>query len=145
MRRQVVSLAAWFVVAGGSPLAAQRAPDRPIVRVEEPRPAPILPAVLVPFTIPDSWCQGPGGNPRVTLQVFNLLQEPLRSLTVRRRPAQVLDRLPMRCGSHVAFWDGTVGDPPHLPMPTVYYLRLRVQREGRRDETATVRLVVPQY
>jgi hypothetical protein len=144
MRRLVGSVAAWLVVAGANPVAAQRATATPTVRLEDPRPAPILPAVLVPFVIPDSWCEG-NVEPRVTLRVHDVLMEPLRTLRLRGRGNRDLNRLTMRCGQHVAFWDGAVGDPPRLPTPTVYYLRLVVERDGRWPGTAAVRLVVPQY
>jgi hypothetical protein len=145
MRRLRGWLVAWPLVAGATPMAAQRAANQPIVRLEEPRPAPILPAVYVPFVIPQDWCQGPGGAPRVTIRLHNLLQEPLRNLRLRGRDGRELDRLALRCGAHVAFWDGAVGDPPHLPIPTVYYIRLLVERDGRRPGTDAKRVVVPQY
>lgn len=145
MRRLAGLAATWLVVAGPNPLAAQRADARPIVRLETPRPAPFLPAVLVPFSIPDTWCEGGGGLPRVTVRVYDVLGGPLRTLRTRGRSGQELSALPLRCGRHVAYWDGSVGSPPRLPPATTYYIRLLVQRGDRRDATTSVQLVVPQY
>lgn len=144
MRRLVQSVAAWLLVAGTPSLAAQRV-TRPLApRIEEPRPAPIFPAAFVPFSIPDSWCDA-GGTPQVTLRVFGVLSRPLHTLRLRGRGNRALDRLPLRCGTHVAVWNGTVGDPPRLAVPYTYYLRLEVAREGRRTLTHTVQMVVLPY
>lgn len=142
MRRLVWPGVAWLLVAVAPGLTAQRAGTPTAPRLEEPRPAPALPVALVPFSVPQAWCQG-GGQPSVTLRVFDFLITPVRVLRLRGRNGQLLDGSPLRCGAHVAFWDGTVGDPPRLPIPAVYYVQLQVEREGRRTELATIKLVVP--
>ncbi|HRP07939.1 MAG TPA: hypothetical protein PLL69_05570 [Gemmatimonadales bacterium] len=96
----------------------------------------------MPFSIPQVWCQG-GVRPSVTLRVFDFLITPVRVLRLRGREGQLLEGASLQCGSHVALWDGTVGDPPRLPIPAVYYLQLQVEREGRRTELATIKLLVP--
>lgn len=139
MRRLVWPGVAWLLVAVGTPLAAQRAGDPPAPRLEEPRPAPAFPMALVPFTIPAEWCRG-GQRPVVTLRVFNSSTTPVRLLRLRGRNGAALDKLPVRCGTYVAFWDGTVNDPPRLALPSVFYVQLAVERPGMRTQLRTVQL-----
>lgn len=125
-------------------MAAQRAVAPPALRLEEPRPAPALPAALVPFTIPVEYCRG-GSDPLVSLQVYDVLSQPVHVLRLRGRDGRQLDRLPLRCGTHVGIWNGTIGDPPQLPLATVYYLQLNVEWSGGSPRLATLKVVVPQY
>ena len=84
MRRLVWPGVAWLLVAVSTPLAAQRAGDPPAPQLYEPRPFPVLPASLVPFTIPAEWCRD-GGQPRVTLRAFNTVPVAVHVLRVRGR------------------------------------------------------------
>ena len=143
MRRLVWPGIAWLLVAVTSPLAAQRPGDPPAPRLEEPRPAPAFPMALVPFTLPAEWCRG-GVRPLVTLQVFDVLVQPMHVLRMRGAGGALLDRLPLRCGTHVAVWNGTIDDPPRLPPPQVYRLRLQVERADRRPQSA-LKVIVIQY
>ncbi len=144
MRRLVWPGVVWLLVAGTNPLAAQRVSAPPAPRLEEPRPAPALPAALVPFTIPSDYCRG-GSEPRVSLRVYDVLSQPVHLLRLRGRDGQLLDRLPLRCGTYVGIWNGTIGDPPRLPLATVYYLQLHVEWDGGSPRLATLKVVVPQY
>ncbi len=86
------------------PAAAQRGSVRPAFAAEEPRANPVFPAVLVPFTIAPEICRQ-GHTPRVELRVYNSLTQPVGSLTLRDRPAAVLDSISLKCGNYVASWD----------------------------------------
>lgn len=143
MRRLVWPGVAWLLVAVSPPLAGQRAGDPPAPRLEEPRPFPAFPVALVPFSLPASWCQG-GVEPRVTLRAYNSLSQPVHVLRLRGRTGERLQALPLRCGTHVAIWDGTIDDPPRLPPGAVYYLNLTVERPNGRPHLATRRVVITQ-
>jgi hypothetical protein len=143
MRRLVWPGVAWLLVAVCPSLAAQRAGDPPAPRLEEPRPFPAFPVALVPFTSPSEWCRG-GGQPSVSLRVYNSAIQPVRTLRIRGLTGAVLDSLPLRCGTYVAIWDGTIDDPPRLPIGAVYRLRLLVERPGFRSQAAPIRSIVIQ-
>jgi hypothetical protein len=143
MRRLVWPGVAWLLVAVSPPLAAQRAGDPPAPRLEEPRPFPAFPVALVPFIIPAEWCRG-GGRPSVSLHVHNSTLERVRTLRIRGQGGQSLDGLTLRCGTHVAIWDGTIDDPPRLPFGAVYHLRLVVERPGFRSQPAQIRSIAIQ-
>lgn len=143
MRRLVWPGVAWLLVAVSAPLAAQRAGDPPAPRLEEPRPAPALPMALVPFSIPAEWCRG-GTQPRVSLRVFNIAIQPVHVLRLRGRDETLIEQLPLRCGSHVGIWNGTINDPPILPPGHVYYLQLMVEKAGFRAQLRTVKVAVAQ-
>ena len=143
MRRLVWPGVAWLLAAVSAPLAAQRAGDPPAPQLHDPRPFPALPAALVPFSIPAEWCRG-GGRPLVSLRVYNSAIQPVRTLRLRGTNGAVLDSLPLRCGTHVAIWDGTIDDPPRLPVGAVYRLRLLVERPGFRSQPAPIKSVVIQ-
>jgi hypothetical protein len=143
MRRLVWPGVAWLLVAVTSPLAAQRPADPPAPRLEDPRPAPAFPMALVPFTIPVEWCRG-GVRPLVTLEVYDVLVQPMHVLRMRGPNGAPIDRLPLRCGRHVAVWNGTIDDPPRLPPATVYRLRLAVERPDSRPQSA-LKVLVIQY
>lgn len=107
------------------PAAAQRSPAAPVIALEEPRANPVLPAALVPFSIASDVCKR-GHVPRVALQVYNVLAEPVATLRLRDRPAVVLDRIPLRCGQFVGLWDGTVAKGTRAASPGIYYMTLSV-------------------
>lgn len=144
MRRLAWLGVAWLLVAVTNPLAAQRGDSSPAPRLEDPRPAPALPAALVPFTIPAEYCRG-GLQPLVSLRAYDVLSQPVHVLRLREPDGRPLEQLPLRCGTHVGFWNGTIDDPPRLPLATVYYLQLQVERPGITPRYATLKLVVPQY
>ncbi|MGH7592385.1 MAG: hypothetical protein ACRELE_00820 [Gemmatimonadales bacterium] len=116
--------------------AAQRSPDAPAFALEEPRPDPVLPAALVPFVIASDVCHR-GHTPRVALRVYNVFVQPVASLRLRdRRPAVVLDSVPLGCGRYVAQWDGTIAGGTRAASPGIYYLRLSV------DERSTAKKII---
>ena len=123
------------------PLWAARAQEpvqRPQVTIEEPRPLPVLPAAFVPFTIAQEICRS-GHVPTVGLKVYNVLAQPVAVLRMRGRIATVVDRVQLRCGVHVALWDGTLDGGTRAASPGIYYLQLTVD-----DRTSTRKVVVPQ-
>ena len=99
--------------------------------------APIHPETVKPMR------QG-GVEPRVTLRAYNSLSQPVHVLRLRGRTGERLQALPLRCGTHVAIWDGTIDDPPRLPPGAVYYLNLTVERPNGRPHLATRRVVITQ-
>ena len=105
--------------------AAQRAPGTGAVTLGEPRPAPVFPMTLVPFTIDADLCPR-GRDVAVSLQVYNVLGQPVATLRIRDNRGQKLDRRPIRCGNWVAFWDGTVKEGARIAPIGMYYIRLTV-------------------
>lgn len=142
MRRLVMPGLAWLLVAVSFPAAAQRPSRPPAVKIEEPRPAPVFPVALVPFSIPAEACRG-GRIPTVTLRVHDALTKPVHTLRLRGRGRQPIDSLPLRCGQHVAIWDGTIEDGSRIAVPFVYYLFLTVTLPGSPPWRDTFKLVVP--
>ena len=144
MRRLVWPGVAWLLVAVTGPLAAQRVGSLPPPRLETLRPAPSFPMALVPFHIPAEWCRG-GGRPRVSVLVYDILIQPVGVLRIRGRDGVLLDRAPLRCGNHVAYWNGGLGDPPRLVPAILHWLRVHVEREGFTTQSSTPKPVFPQY
>ncbi len=107
------------------PAAAQRASERPPVLLEEPRPNPVLPAALVPFSIDAEVCRK-DHVPRVSLKVHNSLSEPVAILVLRERQTEVLDNRALRCGNYVAVWNGTIDGGTRVAPPSVYWIQLTV-------------------
>ncbi|HEX3927800.1 MAG TPA: hypothetical protein VHW65_07370 [Gemmatimonadales bacterium] len=110
---------------------AQRSSDpSAFATIYEPRPNPVLPAVLIPFTIGPESCKR-GHVPVVTLEIDNSLAQSEAVVRLRQRNAQRLDSLPipMRCGDYVATWDGTIDGGKRVAPPAVYWLNLSV--DGR--------------
>ena len=120
------------------PAIAQRSPDPSGTVLEEPRPNPILPAVLVPFTIGPEFCRR-GHTPMVSVRIHNIFTLPVAALRLRDKPAAVLDSVPLRCGQYVAQWDGTINGGTRIAPPNVYYLLLLVdgQRQGNKRMIVT--------
>ncbi len=127
-----------LVVAPVWSAGAQRPPERPVVVIEEPRPLPVLPAAFVPFTIGQETCRN-GHVPIVGLTVYNVLAQPVAVLRLRGRIGTVIDRIALRCGNHVALWDGTLEGGARAASPGIYYLQLTVD-----DRTVTRKVIVPQ-
>ncbi len=141
MRWPVQPRVAWLLVALTSPLAAQR-PARPAaVKLEEPRPAPVFPLALVPFTIPSELCQG-GRTPTVTFRVYDNITKPVNTLRLRDGQRQPLDGRPLRCGRHVAVWDGTIDNGARVAPPNVYYLYITAELPDTGPMRDTFKLVV---
>lgn len=140
MRRLVVPVVALLLaVVMVAPASAQRPGQSAAVVLEEPRPSPVFPAALVPFTLGSEICRD-GGQPVVSLKVYNVLAQPVATLHLRGRRGEVLDERPIRCGAHVATWDGTIAEGTRVAPPGIYYVQLNVV--GQR--AATRRLIVPQ-
>lgn len=119
------------------PATAQRSSDRPLVSLEEPRPNPVLPAALVPFTIDPEVCRK-DHVPQVSVKVYNVLANPVATLRLRGRQAQPLDNRPLRCGNHVAVWDGTIDDGTRVAPPGIYYIQLAVDDRSPRTRKVIV-------
>jgi hypothetical protein len=119
------------------PVAAQRAPDRPLVTLEEPRPNPVLPAALVPFVIDQEVCRK-DHVPTVSVKVYNVLANPVATLRLRGRRAEMLDDRPLRCGNYVAVWDGTIDGGTRVAPPGIYYLQLAVDDRSPRTRKVIV-------
>jgi len=107
------------------PAAAQRSPDAPTFALEEPRPHPVLPVALVPFSITPEVCQR-GHVPRVALRVYNGIAQPVATLRLRDRRTAILDSIPLRCGRYVALWDGSIDGGTRAAPPGIYWLSLSV-------------------
>lgn len=122
-----------------SPVPAQRPAGTAAVALEEPRAAPVFPAALVPFTLGPELCQD-GGEPVVSLRIYNVLAQPVATLRMRGRRGESIDGLAVRCGGYVAIWDGTIDEGTRVAPPGIYYVQLGVV--GRR--AATRKLIVTQ-
>ena len=135
--RRLVGPGLGLLLAGTAlgPLAAQRLPDWRLVSLEEPRPNPIFPAALIPFSIQPEVCRR-GHKPVVTLQVFGVLST-AATLPLRDRRSVPLDSTSLSCGNFVAIWDGTIDGGARVAPQGVYYVQLNV--DGREK---TVKLVV---
>lgn len=142
MRRLVGLAVAGLLIANALPLASQRPGTPAAVKLEEPRPAPVFPVAIVPFSIPAELCRG-GRIPEVTLAVHDAIAKPVQTLRLRNRQRELLDRLPLRCGRHVALWDGTIDNGARMAPPFVYYLQLTVQLPDTAPLRDTFKLVVP--
>jgi len=127
MRRLVRPVLGLMLVGGmARTAAAQRVPEIvPAAVIAEPRPNPVLPAALVPFVIPSEVCRK-DHLPLVALKVYNVLAQPVATLRLRSRRAELVDSLRMRCGTYVAIWDGTIGAGTKVATPGIYYLQLSV-------------------
>ncbi len=150
MHRRVVPvcLALLAALAVAPRAQAQRAEPPAIPALDEPRPLPVFPALLVPFSIPSEYCRD-GRMPRVTLRVFSGLTQPIATLVLRGRQPTPIDGRPLRCGDAVARWDGVAGDPPRLVTNAVYWIQLAVDTSAvgasRPPILRTRQLVVPAY
>jgi hypothetical protein len=139
----------WLLLFGVSagPLTAQRSGAAQSVVIEEPRPNPILPAAIVPFTIGPEFCRN-GNSPAVKFEVRNVLVQSVATLRMRGGARPPIDGLTLRCGSSVATWDGLVdggGDGEgRLAPPGTYYLRLTVTGTGMPPRAVVRTLIVPQ-
>lgn len=140
MRRLVGPVLGLLLVAGMAQSAtAQRTSAlAPTAVIEEPRPNPVLPAALVPFVIPAEVCRK-DHTPLVALKVYNVLAQPVATLRLRSRRAEMVDSLRMRCGTYVAIWDGTIGAGTKVAPPGIYYLQLSVD-----DRPYTRKVIVTQ-
>ncbi len=115
--------------------AAQRPADSAPIVISEPRPSPVLPAALIPFTISSGACRR-GHVPIVTMRVYNSLAQAVATLRLRQHGDQVLDSIPLKCGDYVAVWDGTIDEETRVAPPGVYWLQLNV------DDRRTARQVL---
>lgn len=140
MRRHVWPVVVGLLVAVTEPGAAQRS-TTPAVTLEEPRPLPVFPVALVPFSVSRELCQG-GRQPSVSLTVRDVLADEVATLRLRRDPRVPLREARIGCGSFVAVWDGTVDGGRRLAPPQIYYLRLTADTGAGRPPSRTVRMLV---
>ena len=94
MRRLVGPVLGLLLVGGMAQSAtAQRTSAlAPTAVIEEPRPNPVLPAALVPFVIPAEVCRK-DHTPLVALKVYNVLAQPVATLRLRSRRAEMVPSL----------------------------------------------------
>lgn len=151
MHRRTLPVAITFVLTllGTTPAHAQLPAPRPTIpTLDEPRPLPVFPALLVPFSIPSQYC-AEGRRPRVTLRVFSGLTKEIATLVLRGPEATPLDGRPVGCGPAVARWDGVEGKSLRLATNAVYWIQLAVDTsatpDGRPPILRTRQLVVPAY
>ena len=140
MRRPVWPVVG-LLVAVAQTGTAQR-PSTPAVTIEAPRPLPVLPAALVPFTIARDLCQG-ARRPLVSLKVRDVLAKEVATLRLRATNRILLDAAPIGCGSFVAVWDGTIDEGRRLAVPQIYYLTLTADTGAGRPPSATRNVRVP--
>ena len=126
MRRHVLPVAvAALLLAAPRSANSQRPATLPLPTLDEARPMPLFPALVVPFSIPDEYCRG-GRSPGVLLRIFDRLTQPLDTLVLRGRDGLPLDGRAIRCGDHVARWDGTLAGPLRVADPGLWYLQMAV-------------------
>ncbi len=147
MHRLVGPIGVALLVMSAGPLTAQRSGGAPAAVIEEPRPNPILPAALVPFTIGPEFCRN-GNSPSVRLEIRNVLVQPVATLRLRGGQRALLDGITLRCGSFVAIWNGLIRSggegEERLAPPGTYYLQLTVRGIGGLSRNVVRTLVVPQ-
>lgn len=133
-------LGALLVAGAVSSAAAQRPPSGPDVTLEAVRPNPVLPAALIPFVISPEVCRR-GERPLVTLTLSNQIGQ-ADTLSLRGSKGAKLDGRRLGCGTHVAFWDGTLDGGTRIAPPQVYWLQLTVDGLRRAPVIITKVLLV---
>ena len=104
----------------------------------EPRPLPVLPASLVPFSIAPDVCRD-GRVPVVSLKVFDVLAQPVAVLRLRSRARELLDATRLSCGTFVATWGGAITPGDRLAPSGIYYLQLSVESQTADGRPITLR------
>jgi hypothetical protein len=105
--------------------------DPPRVELRENFPNPFFPSTTMPFDIHQEVC-AKGHQPVVTLHVYNVLVQVVAVPAIQGSPGQRLENLRLRCGIHIAYWDGKNSDGHEVP-DGVYYYQLLV--DGARIST----------
>lgn len=102
---------------------------RPGLELGQNFPNPFNPTTTIPFTIGDASCTGDGRTHRVTLQIFNVLAQ-LVAIPILQggevAAGQPLLRVPLRCGTYTAYWNGNYLNSSQEVASGVYLYRLEV-------------------
>jgi hypothetical protein len=112
-----------------SSLAAQE--PRPPVELKENTPNPFFPSTVMPFDIHQEVCAN-GHQPVVTMHIYNVLVQVVAVPTLQGGSEERLEGIRLRCGSHLAYWDGKNREGREVP-DGVYYYQLLV--DGERVST----------
>jgi hypothetical protein len=122
----------WVGLLLGMTTAAAAQEDRsPLVELKENSPNPFFPSTAMPFDIHQEVCVG-GRQPVVTMHIYNVLVQIVAIPVLQESPGERLENIRLRCGSHVAYWDGKSRDGREVP-DGVYYYQLLV--DGERVST----------
>jgi hypothetical protein len=109
-----------------SPAVAQTVRDPlPSVELKENYPNPFYPSTTIPFVIHEEVCQD-GHRPIVTLKIFNVLAQEVAVATLASDSTVRLNRVPLPCGEHEAFWNGQFSDGKREVAPGVFWYGLTV-------------------
>ena len=95
-------------------------------------PNPFNPETKIPFSVGDPpTCPDQGKQHRVTLKIYNLLQQPVAIPVLQggNNAGQPLQNLSLRCGEYIAYWDGKMIGTGREAASGVYLFRLEV--DGR--------------
>lgn len=123
----------WVGLLLGMTTPAQAQESRlPLVELKENSPNPFFPSTAMPFDIHQEVCAG-GRQPVVTMHIYNVLVQVVAIPILQgSSTSERLENVRLRCGSHVAFWDGRNRDGREVP-DGVYYYQLLV--DGERVST----------
>ncbi|HXE58785.1 MAG TPA: hypothetical protein VNK43_12350 [Gemmatimonadales bacterium] len=83
---------------------------------------------MIPFEIHPEVCAG-GHQPVVSLRVFNVLVQVVAVPVLAGSGGERLDDVRLRCGPHLAYWDGRYLDGRREASTGVYYYQLVVDGE----------------
>ena len=131
-----------LLVGVGSPVAAQANVSPPRVELKENYPNPFFPATTIPFVIAPEVCSG-RRLPVVSLKIYNVLVQVV-AVPMLGGSSERLDSLALRCGEHLAYWDGKYLDGKREATPGVYYYQLTVDGERYTRKMIAQRKVTSQ-
>jgi hypothetical protein len=131
-----------LLVGVGSPVAAQANVTPPRVELKENYPNPFFPSTTIPFVIAPEVCSG-RRLPVVSLKIYNVLVQVV-AVPMLGGSSERLDSLALRCGEHLAYWDGKYLDGKREATPGVYYYQLTVDGERYTRKMIAQRKVTSQ-
>jgi hypothetical protein len=103
----------------------------PLVELKENSPNPFFPSTAMPFDIHQEVCAS-GHQPVVTMHIYNVLVQVVAIPVLQGSSGERLENVRLRCGSHVAYWDGRNREGREVA-DGVYYYQLLV--DGERIST----------
>ncbi len=106
-------------------------------------PNPFSRTTTIPFTLGDApTCSDPSRTYRVTMQIFNVLAQPVAVPLMQGSEAsgQPVVNLTLSCGAYMAVWDGTDQNSAQQ-LPTGVYL-VHLQVDGGRPRVRRMLKVV---
>ncbi len=103
----------------------------PPIELKENTPNPFFPSTAMPFDIHQEVCAA-GHRPVVTMHIYNVLVQVVAIPVLQSSPSERLENVRLRCGSHIAYWDGRNRDGREVA-DGVYYYQLLV--DGERIST----------